>query len=70
MLLDQLACRGLTPSATAADRQLHLHLAEAAGTLLDSTANLTVGDSVAETNIHREPCALPEDRQPVEKVQG
>jgi hypothetical protein len=66
MLSNQLACRGLTPPTTTAHRQLHLNLAEAAGTLLDGAANLAVGDSVADTNIHREPCALPEDRQPVE----
>jgi len=43
-----------------------LHFAKAGGALLDSAADLTVSDPVAQTNIHREPNALPEDRQPVE----
>jgi len=66
MFSNQLACRALATSATAAHRQLQLHFAKAGGALLDSAADLTVSDPVAQTNIHREPNALPEDRQPVE----
>jgi hypothetical protein len=63
MLSNQLACRGLASSATAAHGQLHLHFAQAAGPLVDSAANLTIGNPVAQTNIHRDPYALPANQQ-------
>ena len=65
MLLDQLSRRRLTAATATAHGQLHLYLAEAAGTLLDSPADLAVGDPVTQTDIH-EPYALPAARQPVE----
>ena len=56
---NQLACRRLAPSATSTHGQLLLHVAQRRATLLDSAANLAIGDSVTQTNIHREPYALP-----------
>jgi hypothetical protein len=54
---NQLACRRLAPTAASAHGQLHLHFAQAGGTLLDDAPDLTIGDPVTQTNIHREPFA-------------
>jgi hypothetical protein len=59
VFLNQLACRGFAPTTAPADRELHLHFAKSRCALLDSATNLTVGDSMAHTNIHRDPYALP-----------
>jgi len=56
---NQLARRRLAPSTTSAHGQLLLHIAQARAPLLDGAANLAIGDSVTQTNIHREPYALP-----------
>ena len=60
VFLNQLACRGFAPTTAPAYRELHLHLAKSRCALLDSATNLTVGDSMAHTNIHRDPYALPD----------
>ena len=59
VFLNQLACRGFAPTTAPAYRELHLHLAKSRCALLDSATNLTVGDSMAHTNIHRDPYAPP-----------
>jgi hypothetical protein len=56
---DQLACRRLASTAASPDGQLHLHLAQGGGTLVDGATDLSIGNPVAHTNIHREPYALP-----------
>jgi hypothetical protein len=60
MFSNQLACRRLAPTTASAHGQLHLHFAQAGCALLDDAPDLTVGDPVTHTNIHREPYALPE----------
>jgi hypothetical protein len=42
----------LAPTAAAADRQLHLHVAQAARALLDGASNLAIGDAVANADVH------------------
>jgi hypothetical protein len=44
----------LAPTAAAADRQLHLHVAQGARTLLDGATNLAFGDAVANADVHGE----------------
>jgi hypothetical protein len=58
VFLDQFSGRRLAPATAAADRQLHLYLAKAAGTLLNGAPNLAVSDPVAKTDVH-ESNALP-----------
>jgi hypothetical protein len=55
MLFDQLTGCRLTPAATPTHGQLHLHFPETAGALLDGAADLAVGNSMAQTDIHRSP---------------
>jgi hypothetical protein len=44
----------LAPTAAAADRQLHLHIAQSARALLDSATNLAIGDAMANADVHGE----------------
>jgi hypothetical protein len=37
------------------DRQLHLHFAKAARSLINGATNLTISDSVANADVHDEP---------------
>jgi hypothetical protein len=59
MFANQLACRRLATTAASAHGQLHLHFAQGGGTLLDDAPDLTIGNPMTHTNIHREPYALP-----------
>jgi hypothetical protein len=44
-------------TATSADGKLHLHFAQGARTLIDSPADLPIGDAVTYANVHSETAA-------------
>src|SRR5580658_2382947 len=46
-------------AAAATHRQLHLHIREAARALIDCATDLTISDSVADTDVHGEASNLP-----------
>src|SRR5580658_11190129 len=46
-----------TASATRPDGELHLYFAQGAGTLIDSPADLPIGDAVTYANVHSETAA-------------
>lgn len=55
MFADKLTRRSLATPAAARNRQLSLDLTERGGALLDRRANLAIGDTVTNTDIHRKP---------------
>ena len=52
MVVDDLLCTVLAGSATTADRQFGLNLAQGARATVDSLADLPIGDGVTNADVH------------------